>query len=413
MKYNLTIAKDICRMINSSLLYSLLFVTILSIYEKSTTLSLLLLLIPLLLIVLQLIWRYCYQPVLYILFHALLYVPILLIPFPNNCYRYLFLFLLIRESIHGLYLWSHNNETSYDEVPWYIFFFVLLIYIVATYYKYTLLQNTAYTIGILLLLMHFIRYFVYGLGSMLKKTEHSTSMPTKKIMLTNSALIGLFIFTFLILVLFARMFEFDTLLYVIGDLLLRIFKLILQLLLYIVALFRLIFSSNTKEEGTLVEEGENVNNAFSVVTEPSLLAKIISGAIEIAVVILLVYIVIRIISAIARSFLHRYAKDTDIILEINEKKETPHKTNTVSPILDRIKEFFDKSPHAKIRRFYRYKITHYKDKIYQKQDTPTDIANNILQVYDEDISDLTDVYEKARYSNETITETDLNKGGIL
>ena len=34
-------------------------------------------------------------------------------------------------------------------------------------------------------------------------------------------------------------------------------------------------------------------------------------------------------------------------------------------------------------------------------------------MYDEDISELTEVYEKARYSNEDITYEDVQKGGIL
>ena len=107
------------------------------------------------------------------------------------------------------------------------------------------------------------------------------------------------------------------------------------------------------------------------------------------------------------------AKDTDIVVALQEAPEKVTRKKEAKNVLGQMKAFFRPDNAAKIRRAYRLKIKGYNQEIYKKNYTPEDIASKVLQVYDEDISELTDVYEKARYSNEEITFEDVKKGGVL
>ena len=413
MKHNLTLYKDISRMITVTLVYLLGFITVLTIYEKQVTNPEYLLGIPAILLGYLIIQRYCYHPILYILLHGIFYVPILLISFPNKWYTGLYITMLILENIHAIHIWIHNTDQPYTEVPWYLFFFVAVLYIAALGFQQVQLAKYVYYIGIVLLMLHFIRYFIYGISCLFSQSEHTTTMPTQKIMLTNSVLFGFLLLTFLLLTFFARIFELDQLLYVIGDFLIKLFQTVIRLILYLAAVLRLLFSSNNSTNDT-AEEKEALSQAVQKLPpEPSLFAKILTTVIELAVIVFIIYLLYRIISYFISLLLIRYASDSDIIVPYIQKKETVKKKKKNTPAFSKLKEYFDTGNASKIRRAYRIKIKGYKNFIYEKNDAPKDIAQKVLKVYDEDISELTEVYEKARYSNEDITYEDVQKGGIL
>ncbi|MDE6760461.1 MAG: hypothetical protein K2J90_07195 [Lachnospiraceae bacterium] len=413
MKHNLTIYKDISRLITVTLVYLLGFITVLTIYEKQITNPRYLLGIPAILLGYLIIQRYCYQPILYILLHGIFYVPILLISFPNKWYTGLYIIMLILENIHAIHIWIHNTDQPYTEVPWYLFFFVAVLYIAALGFQQVQLADYVYYIGILLLMLHFIRYFIYGVSCLFSQSEHTTTMPTKKIMLTNSVLFGFLLLAFLLLAFFARIFELDQLLYVIGDFLIKLFQTVIRLILYLAAVLRLLFSSDNSTDDTAKEKEELSQAIQKLPPEPSLFAKILTTVIELAVIIFIIYLLYRIISYFISLLLTRYASDSDIIVPCIQKKETVKKKKNNASALSKLKEYFDTGYAAKIRHAYRIKINSYKDSVYEKNDAPKDIAQKVLKVYDEDISELTEVYEKARYSNEEITYEDVQKGGIL
>ena len=408
MKHNLTIYKDISRLYTVTLVYVLIFITFLTIYEGSIVAPYFLFGIPIILGCFQCIQRYCYHPVLYLILHGVCYIPLWFIPFPTKCYWYLYLFLLIYETIHALTIWKFNVEKPYTEAPWHLFLFVAILYLVAIADHRTELANVVYYIGLILLLLHFIRYFLNGASNLVSQSQHATTMPTKKIMLTNLTILTFLLIVFLFVTLLTHTFQLDHLIYTIGDFLLSVFAVIIQLAIYIITILRAIFATNRKKD-TLTEEASNLEEAFYEIAEPSLLAKIISGVIEIAVILFLVYCLYKVFVSLVKMMLHRYAKDSDIILTLNQRKEKQAHKQEKERILQRITNFFDSDNRSKVRRLYRLKIQNFKDYSINKNDTPTDIANDISKLYDEDIHTLTTIYEKARYSEEDITTNDLEK----
>lgn len=410
--YNLTIYKDISRMLTVTLVYLLIFITVQFFYEKQLIKPYYLIGIPVILLCYLLIQRYCFQPILYLLLHSIFYIPVLLISFPNNYYLVLYIGMLLLENSHAIYIWKHSSDRPYDELPWYLFFFVTILYIGVKAAHQDSLADYVYYIGLALLLLHFVRYFIHGLGILFSHAEHTTTMPTKKILLTNLTLLGFLLFFLAAFSLIAHLFHLDEFLYIVGDFLVKLFQVLIKFLLYIIAFLRLIFSSDSSVSDTS-EASDALSEALKDMPEPSMYAQIIMVMIELAMAFFVLYVIYRLISHFIQLFLKRYAADSDLVVPLQDKKEQIFTKKEKLSILSGIKELFDTSITAKIRRIYRTKIKNYKEVEIKKNDTPTDIANNIFIVYDEDIHMLTQVYEKARYSNEEITVDDAKKGGIL
>lgn len=411
MNYNLTFIKNIGRLLNAALVYLIMFAVILTIYEGSIISPQYLSGIPLILICYLFIERYCYQPVLYILLHGIFFVPVCMISFPSPCYQYLYLAVLFAENVHSFLIWKHNVEKPYEEAPWALYLVVAILYILTLAYHMTALSNLLYYCGINMILVHFFRLSLEGVGNMLSQSQHATSVPTAKIILTSGVMTGFTYLAFLILAVTLHIFELEQYLYFLGEYILKIVKVIFRFLIYIIGIFRALFSVESRIEDMPAEE--ELETALEAVKEPSLLAKILEGIFIAAALLFALYLLYRLFVYIVKIFLKRYAKDSDQIISLHGTEDKVQVQKEKSTIIQRLKTFFHADNAAKIRQAYRLKIKSYKQEINKKSDTPKDIADKVLEVYDEDISELTSVYEKARYSNEEITFEDVKKGGVL
>ncbi len=412
MKSKLSLAKDISRLCASALGYVMLFITVFAIYQNSIPTPYWFLGIPVILMSCHFIQYYCYHPVLYILLHGVLWIPICIIPFSHVEYRYLFIFMLLCESVKAIQTWKTSQSTLYEDVPWFLLSCTCIFYIIACGYKMELYALVIYSLGIGVLLLHFIRLFIAGLTKLMTKSTQTTSIPVKKIMLTSVFIFIFFAVVLIISSILARHNSVDTAFSALGQLLIRVLRFVIRTITYIVTLISVLLSKHSlNAEMENAEQG--LDEAFEELQEPSLLAQILDGCLMIAAMFAIIYLAYRLITALVRIFSKRYVQDTDIVKESEKPKEItklPKKKNT---IVKRLQEFFKKDNATKIRRAYRLKINSYKPVIFKKHDTPTDIAARIYNTYDEDIDELTKVYEKARYSNEEITFDDVQKGGLL
>lgn len=413
MKYNLTLYKQICRMITFSLTYVLVFLIVLTIYAGGVTAPWYLIGIPVFLCIMALYERYCFNLFVYILLHALLLLPVMLLPVPSPFYRYLYLALIVIETLRNIYVWTSGGVHPYEDVPLLLLAFILLTYIISEANHITLLTKASYYIGLCILFLHFVRYFITGLERLLSKPGNTTSLPTKKIMLTNSSLLGIFILIFILTCLFFHLFELDFLLRDFGELLLRILRFFLRTVMYIVAIIRALMARDSKKVSEETsEQAEDFYQSLLETAEPSLLAEITIGIVKILVFAFLLYILYRILSDFIKSYMNRYVEDADTILTLETKEERMKAQTASVSIKERMKAFFDQSPSAQIRRAYRTRIRQYKQLKHKKSDTSAELANRITKLYNEDVCDLTSIYQKARYSDEKITSDDLASASI-
>lgn len=411
-KHNLTIYKNISRACTIGLSYLLVFITVLTIYEQQITQPHFLIGIPVLLVSYLLIERYCFQVVLYFLLHGIFLVPILWIPYPNMCYKILYILFFFFEFSHACYIWRTGSDPAYNELPWFLFLFVAVLYIAGRMLHQNTFADYVYYIGLALILLHFVRYFIYGSTLMFQEAERTTSMPTRKIMLTNFALLGMLLLGFLLLGITIRFLHLDQFLFTIGDVLVTLFCVFIRFLLYLIALLRMFLSSD-KTGTEPVAEAEDLQQAVQQIPKTPIWVEIITVLLQIALILFAIFILYRIIRFAIRSLLARYTSDSDIIVPLNDKIEKVKQCEPKVSLVQKAKEMFDSSYRAKIRRFYRIRIRQSRELSIRKNDTPSDIARQMRKVYDEDIDSLTEVYEKARYSNREITIDDAKKGGIL
>ena len=411
-KHNLTIYKNISRACTIGLSYLLVFITVLTIYEQQITQPHFLIGIPVLLVSYLLIERYCFQVVLYFLLHGIFLVPILWIPYPNMCYKILYILFFFFEFSHACYIWRTGSDPAYNELPWFLFLFVAVLYIAGRMLHQNTFADYVYYIGLALILLHFVRYFIYGSTLMFQEAERTTSMPTRKIMLTNFALLGMLLLGFLLLGITIRFLHLDQFLFTIGDVLVTLFCVFIRFLLYLIALLRMFLSSD-KAGTEPVAEAEDLQQAVQQIPKTPIWVEIITVLLQIALILFAIFILYRIIRFAIRSLLARYTSDSDIIVPLNDKIEKVKQCEPKVSLVQKAKEIFDSSYRAKIRRFYRIRIRQSRELSIRKNDTPSDIARQMRKVYDEDIDSLTEVYEKARYSNHEITIDDAKKGGIL
>lgn len=416
MQYNITILKQITRMLTVGILYFILFSSILILYGNGLKTPYCMLGIPVILIVYFLIERYIYNRYLYFFLHGILLLPALLIPFPSGIYKGLYTGMILLEGYHAIYIWKHNAERPYNDVPWEMFLLLEVIYFIAAGYHHYQIVNIIFYCGILLLILHFIRYFMEGFNQILIKSQNATSVPTKKMVLTSAILLSFVMMVFLLSALSIRSFNVDHTLYefirFIGNVLLTL----IQGIFYVITLIRAYFARDRHIE-ELEERKSGYEQALAEILEeisnPSLLAKILSGILAIAVYALLIYLLYRSFRHIYHIFLKRYTKDADVITTLNKPKEVIKEHSNETTFIRKLFLRLNMDNRQKLRQIYKVVISRHKEYHHKKSNTTTDIAIQIRELYDEDLTELTTLYKKARYSNEEITSEDVEKGGIL
>ena len=331
MKYKLSLAKDISRLCSSALGYVMLFITVFAIYQNSIPTPYCFFGIPIILISCHIIQHYCYHPILYILLHGTLWIPVCMIPFSHMEYRYLFLFVLLCESFKAIQTWKTSNPAPYEDVPWFLITCTCIFYMIACGYKMELYALGIYSLGIGVLLLHFIRLFIAGLTRLMTKSTQTTSIPVKKIMLSSIFIFIFFAVVLIISSILARHSSVDTAFSALGQLLIRILRFIIRTITYIVTVISVLLSKHSlNAEMEAAEQG--LDDAFEELQEPSLLAQILDGCLMIAAMFGVIYLTYRLITALVRIFSKRYVQDTDIVKESEKPKEIaklPKKKSTI------------------------------------------------------------------------------------
>ena len=407
MKHNLTLYKQICRLLTFCLTYLLIFLIVLTLYDTEAPAPLYLTGIPVLLCIMALYERYCFQFFLYLLLHGLLFLPVFLIPFPSPYYRYLYLTLLGVETLRNLFFWMRGSDAPYRDVPWLLLAFILVTYILAHAYGLNALATAAYYTGLLVLFLHFTRYFIAGLEKLLSHPGKTTSLPVQKIMLTSSCLFAGFVLVFVLCCLFFHLFNLDFLLWNLGNFLMRVITFLISALMYLIAILRALFARDSQRPADTSGQAGAFSDAFEKMAEPTLLSEIATGILKAAVLAFFLYVLYRLLSSFIKNYMNRYVEDADVVITLEAEEEKTYLSEPEVSLPEKIKQLFDHSPVARIRRAYRTRIRHYKRLRHRKSNTSSELAAQVKMLYQESIQELTGIYQKARYSMEEITDSDL------
>ncbi len=412
MKYNISLIKDLGKACTVCLTYIMLFSIVLTTSQNNIPTPFCLIGIPLILIYYLIIQHFCFQPIFYILFHLAAWLPVVSITFTFTEYRYLYFFMLILENVHAIKVWRNCSDRPYEELPWLLFIFICITYISASSQNMENLASIIYYLGLGIIILHFIRLFITGLNRFLSSSSQATTMPLKRIVITSSFLFLFFIILLLGLCFVSKHSNLTQKLSGLGQFLTNILRFIVYVITYITTILNAIFSQDRQKE-TVRDAEKDLESALGELGDTSLLAQILDIALMVFFITFIIFIIFRVITSVIQSFTKQHLQDTDLVVQLSKPRETIKLPKKNTSFFKRIREFFKNDNASKVRRGYRLKIKSYKPAIYKKQDTPTEIANKIESTYNENISELTHVYEKARYSNEEITFEDVKKGGLL
>lgn len=132
----------------------------------------------------------------------------------------------------------------------------------------------------------------------------------------------------------------------------------------------------------------------------------------IIVSILIIWLFIKILKAFYFSFYDKYGNENEKREFIFSKDEVLSRTKeTIKQVSQKIMEPLDLSNRKKIRKIYYKTVIGYKNKTTKitEYNSANEIASQIKHTSNKDITDITNIYEKARYGKLECSDEDVNK----
>lgn len=277
-----------------------------------------------------------------------------------------------------------------DDIPWPTFVISVIIYIFGWATKEPLLYNAALIIPIVLLFLHYIMVYVEGVRSYVEATKDVSGLPLSHILSVNTSIVGFILLVLLVSIVLGESVDFGKVLNVIGDLLVSIFKIFAVGVSFIMRFISKLMSSGSdsdKLDSNLQSGGFISHSGYAYETGENIL-KVLVG-------ILIIYIVYRILKAIAKRLIIARSFEGDIVEEA-EKVISSQEEKIRRRLFGRL------SGEEKIRRYYKERVLKDKYDISLRGDTTCrDIEKDIAENTMGDVSELTDIYASVRYGETT------------
>lgn len=406
MTHNITLYQQISRLISSILLYILIFADIMCAFEHKFTFSIYVLGIPLILIFLTVFSRLCHNYCVYTIAHFALFIGQFFIKVPSLPYRLTFIALILIESFLDLYFKKHQKKTELESTPWVFLAIPVISYIIASIFHIVTLTQISYYLGFGLIITYFIRHYLYGLDLQLFQTENTTSFSKRKFILISSSSVLIFIGIFALFCLFLHIFNFDQFFSGFYTSLQHVLENIIKFILYLVAVIRA-FWARDGEQKKIVDDWGEIEVSMNAAPPPKWL-EILTDVFVITIFSFIVYKLCRLAFKILKNyFKQKMNTDKEVLTYDVEEERTMLEKDDSKKKKRKLPNIFDKNPATRVRKLYRTRIKHYKDLEHKKCCTTKELENQVADRYEESIEELTKIYQKARYSNETLTQQDV------
>lgn len=292
----------------------------------------------------------------------------------------------------------------------------ILIYFHSSYFLSSSLSTFAYIGGIIYFLLFFIRDYLDKLFSYSLSSENF-SQEMRTIFSTNISLIGLFNIAVVFLIITVNMFFSDSSFNIIG----KILRWIARRFFGFLEGF-----DNTGEIGESetppitipgTENAEPIKVHTSSPTNGFNVGTFLFNVLQIVIFIGLIIGVLFIIYSFIKQYMHRNHKSTDEIKQTDDdviekvkikKKDTTRRQTLFLSNQEKIRKIFTKKVDTYTKNNQRI--------ILRKSFTPTQISDSVIReetAQKENMSALTRLYEKARYSDKEITKEDVEQAKRL
>ena len=381
------------------LIYYILILHLTHYYNKEFNYLYPLLIIPILLVA-YIARRLSKNIVTLILFH----IPLFILPWifsSNSGYSIIFTIFIIAILGFSLSYWCNSKTKEILAKPklGVITIFILLLLSVTKSGSFS--YNLTFYMGVFYIILFYILKYLSGLKSYIYYNSYLEEFPIHKVIKLNNSFIFSYISLGIIGTVLIKIFRIDQLLInIFGPFLKYLYGLFASLIDYIVKMI----NSEIPAGEVLPELSEKASKVTN--NMDSTLLKIIITLISIGLLIMIIIIIVGGIYSLLKSNFTKYQCSNDEVTFIDDLPTTSFFKRFIRRELK-----YDNSANGLIRKYYYKKISQYKKKNKELKDSLThlEINHEVNVCYGDNISTLTKIYEKARYSSQECTKDDLNK----
>lgn len=300
-----------------------------------------------------------------------------------------------------MYVLRHGKLKPLTDMPWPTFVFALFMYCIGLYMKNQTLIRMSYVLPLVLFLLYLVMFYIEGVTGYVHASKDVSGLPLKRILSTNTLIIGGILLLILLAVFLADILHLDTAFVDFGKSLVKILKLAVMLLgLFFTLISRLM------RTGTPQLSDEEKAPVQELMTYDNTVASGLELVLKIGVILLALYVTFKILKRLLRFFLHKNTLESDMIENVRkeEGKNAAEKRNVLQKIAERF------SYEERARKVYREQVLRYQN--YYKPDekkTVDEIRQDISEQTGEDISRLSELYSQVRYGKGPVTRETYRK----
>lgn len=309
----------------------------------------------------------------------------------------------------ALRFWTGENTSKTmccEQMPSEILIVILPLYIHSVSFLSGGLSDLILYFSIIYLALYYIGIYLEKMLTYLLSLPSGSTLPLKRIVVTNLSIIGLILLAAVLLIRIASSFADgdNSLLLFIGYLL----KGFVKIFSGCMSCFKDDVYDSSIEETTSAERETypNLTDDMTKDMHGNEIIMAVSNALKVIFLIVLAAFLLYLLYQFFKTYMHKGKRENDIVEKISPTiSETDKKTQK------RFSLFRVRNNNERVRRIYRKKILTYhgSDITVNPSDTPVRICEKIRQKTADDISKLTEFYEKARYGNEMLSDEEITK----
>ncbi len=294
-----------------------------------------------------------------------------------------------------------------DDLPGPAFLLGFLVYFYGWYMNDDSMKDIAYIMQVLVIFLYLANMYVDGITKYVESSKELKGLPLRNIISVNTIIvliIAVIMFTALRL---ADIPDFSGTMRRIGQ---AVVSAVRYIFMIVVLLFRwiafLFFRNNMDEDGSAL-------NQYGTQENEGLLTDIIEMMVRISIAVIAIYILIKAVKKLVEFLKYiiskrNYSGDTVEVITIDKKKKNVKSTGIIKRITRKL------SNEERARRIYRNKIMDYGSYVNLEENmTAINIKDEIEKNTGDDLTEITDLYEKVRYSGEAVTGSDVKSINIL
>lgn len=330
---------------------------------------------------------------IYMIAHFTLYLTLLTIPVLNVMFIIFAAYLIIMTGWSVSY-WRGNDFKKNGDIPWLPVTLLCISYIYAFVSHHNLLKNYIFVVGCIYLLLFIIRLYIKGLYDLSGSRLFHRQLPLIQIIRTNSYMIGALVIIMALSMILANIINLDDLLYIIGDFLVAMLRVLIKgLFMFLTWIADLFKNADIMDIGSILDAlGEEVK-------EEGLVSKILNfiwALFKIGITLLFIYYVGRRMNIKIR----QYLKDNN--LPMDKVEHIRIRENGLKMVTGTIARSRSNEPDSRIRRRYKRAVLKFgKRLVLTKSMTVGQIEAQMTEKEAEDMRGLKEAYEQERYHDES------------